>query len=541
MTGAAGILLYLLFWPLPLEPAPWTPPPAPAAAGPYEANRRLAGVERLGQGMGVGPEDVALGSEGRIYTGLEDGRIVRWRPGRDGPRDFASTGGRPLGLEARPPGDLLVADSRRGLLRVDRDGRVQGLAGRPEVPQGWANGLSVAPDGVVYFTNPSSSVPVRERRTALLSGRPDGRVLAHDPRTGETRTVLDSLYFPNGVAVDPDGRFLLVAEMGRYRLRRHWLRGDRAGETEVIASNLPGFPDGVSIDPRGDVWIALVARRSRMLDTVRPSRLLTGALMRMARIWAPDGDGQGMVVRLDGEGRPLESLQAPSGGYGWISSVVPSLPFLYLGSVREEAVGRLPLPPDQEKVAPLDTAALRRQASVDARFLLEKSVFNVDVLTLEVMFGPATAARLDEVVRAHGPDGVAVDSASAVVMGADAVLATVVFHRGFSFDRFVDGTRSNLERLGELDAVSEADARRIRQELPGWYPFLRERGVEEDDRMTLAIRGDTVRTVYRGPDGEVLHDDTVVSRDLRHSVLGRYFAPGSDFREGVLRSLLEGE
>lgn len=72
-------VLYLLFWPVPIEPEAWTPPEAPALEGVYAVNDRLAAAERLGSGAGVGPEDVAVDAEGRIYGGYEDGRILRFQ------------------------------------------------------------------------------------------------------------------------------------------------------------------------------------------------------------------------------------------------------------------------------------------------------------------------------------------------------------------------------------------------------------------------------------------------------------------------------
>lgn len=39
-----------------------------------------------------------------------------------------------------------------------------------------------------------------------------GRLLSYDPVTGHVRTLLDSLYMPNGFAFSPDEDFLLLAE-----------------------------------------------------------------------------------------------------------------------------------------------------------------------------------------------------------------------------------------------------------------------------------------------------------------------------------------
>lgn len=238
----------------------------------------------------------------------------------------------------------MVADARRGLLRVEGPGSVRTLAGPSRVAHGWANGVEVARDGTIYFTNPSTVVASDQRRLSLMAGRPDGRLLAHDPGTGATWTVLDSLDHPNGVAVDSTGTYVLVAETGRYRVRRHRLSGPGAGRTETLVSNLPGFPDGVALDG-GDAWIALVAPRSRVLDAVRPHPFLAAVLMRVARAWPAATPGRGLVVRVDGRGRVRDRLHDPSGEhYGSISNVVPHGPHLYLGSVEEEAVARLPRP-----------------------------------------------------------------------------------------------------------------------------------------------------------------------------------------------------
>ncbi|GAA5191542.1 hypothetical protein GCM10023322_49110 [Rugosimonospora acidiphila] len=59
-----------------------------------------------------------MDAEGNVYTGVRDGRLLCLSP--DGQaRVVADTGGRPLGIEIDPAGDLVVCDAYRGLLRVD--------------------------------------------------------------------------------------------------------------------------------------------------------------------------------------------------------------------------------------------------------------------------------------------------------------------------------------------------------------------------------------------------------------------------------------
>jgi len=88
-----------MFWPVPIDPVPWQPPPSPGLTGPYAANQALADAELLASGFGVGPETIALGPDGRLYTGLRDGRIVRLRPDGSDVQTFADTGGSPGGME----------------------------------------------------------------------------------------------------------------------------------------------------------------------------------------------------------------------------------------------------------------------------------------------------------------------------------------------------------------------------------------------------------------------------------------------------------
>ena len=111
-----ALVAYLAWWPVPIEPVAWTPPPAPELTGPYALNEDLARSTRLLEDIGIGPEDVAFDAEGRLYTGFEDGRIVRMQLPRAEPRLFADTGGRPLGMVFDPLGYLVVADAARGLL-----------------------------------------------------------------------------------------------------------------------------------------------------------------------------------------------------------------------------------------------------------------------------------------------------------------------------------------------------------------------------------------------------------------------------------------
>jgi sugar lactone lactonase YvrE len=338
----AATLLYLLFWPVPISPAAWTPPAPPPLTGDYQQNSRLADVERLSLGTGFAPEDVAIDSEGRIYAGLDDGRIVRLEEDGTRPEVFADTRGRPLGMKFDSTGNLIVADANRGLLSVGRDRSINILSAQAEgVAFRCTNDLDIAADGTIYFTDASSKFPLSSYKADILEHQPNGRLLSYDPKTRATGVVLRDLQFANGVAVSPDQSFVLAVETGKYRVHRVWLSGPRESQAEIFIDNLPGFPDGISSNGKDKFWLALVAPRDAMLDRLLPHAFLRKAVLRLPTFLQPAAKRYSFVLGLGVNGRVVENLQDGSSKcYAQIANVVEHHGALYFGSIGESAIGR---------------------------------------------------------------------------------------------------------------------------------------------------------------------------------------------------------
>ena len=341
---AAG-LLYLLMWPVPITPAAWTPPDAPILAGQFQQNSRLTTTQRLSLGTGFGPEDVALDAQGRIYGGFEDGRIIQLQPDGSQPRVFADTHGRPLGLSFDQTGNIVVADAIKGLLSVNPNGEVTALSTAADgIPFACTNDLDVAADGTIYFTDASSKFPLTKFTLDLLEHQPNGRLLAFDPKTKSTRTILKDLYFANGVAVSPDQSFLLVVDTGMYRVRRVWLNGPKQGQSETFIDNLPGFPDGISSNGKDKFWLALVTPRDSVFDRLLPNPFLRKVVSRLPAFLQPAPKRYSFVLGLDLNGRVIDNLQDGSPScYAEIANVVEHNGALYFGSIGESTLGRFPL------------------------------------------------------------------------------------------------------------------------------------------------------------------------------------------------------
>lgn len=340
------LILYLLLWPVPIDPAAFSPPEAPELSGVYEVNERLYGIERLETNMGHAMEGVAVNKKGQIYAGLKDGRIVRFEPDGSNPEVFVDIGGWPLGLDFDRFRNLLVCNGSKGLVSVSPAGEVTVLSTEEGgLPFGNVDGIDIAPDGTVYFTDVSFKFPDDNYMDDILEHRPNGRLLSYDPKSGETKLILRDLYFPNGIAVSRDSSFLFFAETSMYRVSRYWLSGPNAGESEVLIDNLPGFPDGLFAGENGVFWVAIVTPRNELADNVLfPRPGLRKVLRRLPECITPAPVDYGFILGLDGEGDVVQNLQDPSGSFGQITNVVEHGGMLYLGSLSEDALGRIPVP-----------------------------------------------------------------------------------------------------------------------------------------------------------------------------------------------------
>lgn len=346
--GAASVVTWFAM-PSPIGSLAWIPSPAPALDGAYQMNDLLARATRRfddDAGHIVGAEDIAFDAGGHAWSGLADGRIVRFDDA--GVTTVVNTGGRPFGLQfSERDGLLYVCDADLGLLAVDPlKASVTVLANTAEGDGfRFTNNLEIDHKGRVYFTD-SSSVWNKDQFTEdILDQRPTGRVLRYDPDSGETTVLVRELSSANGLALMPDERSLIIAETGRYRLWRLWLEGDQRNIKEPFIENLPGFPDNLSVSPRGTIWVAMASTRKRVLDAIHPSPFFKDAVATLPPRLRPQPVRWGFVLEVDAEGRALRSLQDPSGDVVASASAAHERNgVLWLGSVAERGLVTVTLP-----------------------------------------------------------------------------------------------------------------------------------------------------------------------------------------------------
>ena len=274
-----------------------------------------------------------------LATGLGMGESPRWYGDRlwysdmgthelvavddEGRREVvANVAGMPMGTGWLPDGRMLVVSSRDGrLLRREPDGTVDvhaDLSALSRFP--WGDAV-VDGRGNAYVGNIGFEFPGGEFTPGTLAlVTPDGTA----------RTVADGLAFPNGVAVSPDNRTLVIAESYGGRLTAFDIDADGGLTGRREWARIEGSaPDGICLDADGALWYADVPNQrcarvregGEVLDVVPVDGgcfacVLGGpdrrTLFMMVAPWPPAGGGR------DGarHGRIL-TVEAPAPGVGW--------------------------------------------------------------------------------------------------------------------------------------------------------------------------------------------------------------------------------
>ena len=205
-------------------------------------------INLAGQELACFLEGPAFDSAGNLYVvDIPFGRIFRIDTQREW-HLVIEYDGWPNGLKVEPDGRLLVADHKRGLVRVDPG------SGRHEIVFDSIGGetllglndLTYGPDGALYVTD--------QGQTGLHD--PRGRVLRLAPGQ-PPEIVLDGIPSPNGLVFDRTKPWLYLAvTRGNAVWRVPLLEGK---PTKVgIAIQLSGGlgPDGLALDPAGCLLVA---------------------------------------------------------------------------------------------------------------------------------------------------------------------------------------------------------------------------------------------------------------------------------------------
>jgi sugar lactone lactonase YvrE len=287
---------------------------------------------------GDGPESLEFDSQGQgPYVGVTDGRILKWRGDELGWLDFAHSSphrencsrheavpscGRPLGLVFyKKTGELYFCDGYFGVMKVGPEGGLAELVvdeveGRKVM---FANQMDIdEEEDVFYFVDSSDKYHFGDVFYVSVSGERVGRVIRYDMKTKEAKVIKDKLYFPNGLALSKDGSFVVVCESATGKIHRIWVKGPKAGTSDIFAS-VPGGPDNIRRSHTGDFWVALHSKFTLLTRMFAKSSLVGKTCMKLLKVktlihLTSGGKPHGVIVKISGEtGEILEVLEDSEG------------------------------------------------------------------------------------------------------------------------------------------------------------------------------------------------------------------------------------
>ncbi len=346
LSIVALLVVYLLTWPVEVDPVAWQAPDNLGYTGKFSQNQQLSQLHRIELNGDLGPEDFAIDKNKNIYFGLLNGDI-KYLDQQGEVHAWVNTGGRPLGIEFDGAGNLIVADAFKGLLKIDVTGKIETLVTQVDgIGLNYADDVDVSTNGKIYFTDASTKFHAKEYGTygaSLLDINEHGghgRLLEYDPATKIASTVASGFNFANGVTMSHDQQSVLMNETGHYRILRVFVQGEKRGQYEVVIDTLPGFPDNINRGSNGLYWFGMVSPRSKPLDMLSSSPFARKIIQRLPLFMRPKAQHFGHVAAINEQGDVLFNLQDPLGMYGHTTGVLEVGDKMYISSLHETALAK---------------------------------------------------------------------------------------------------------------------------------------------------------------------------------------------------------
>ena len=350
-----AVAAYLCLWPVPVDPVGWKAPGNPGYVGAHAPNNKLSGLQIISLSGDEGPEHIVLARDGKLYAAVASGNILRMNPDGTAQEVFVNTGGRVLGFDFDAAGNLIAADSIKGLLSVSPDRKITVLTNSVAGdPIRFADAVIVAANGKMYFSDASTRFdpghwggPLEASVLDIVEQSATGRILEYVPSTKATRIVAKGLTFANGVALSHDEQTLFVSETGKYRVWKIPVVADKLDLTQaqtqasLLLEELPGYPDNLMRGSDGKIWLGLAGPRSANVDKMADKPFLRRMTMRLPRSLWPVPKAYGHVMAFTEDGRIIADLQDPSGDYAKTTGVTETSERLYIQSLSAKGLGWL--------------------------------------------------------------------------------------------------------------------------------------------------------------------------------------------------------
>ncbi len=223
-------------------------------------------VTRIATGFGFAEGPAWTDGDGGylVFSDLDASRLLRWNPESGSLVDLRNDRGHGgNGNAFLPDGRLVSCESlgRRVIVLDPRTGKIHPLVSSYNgQPLNAPNDVVVRSDGTIWFTDPDYQLSGKSAYGGKF-------VFRFDPATDELTPVIKDLGRPNGLVFSPDEGILYVNNTD---IQGHGIEANatyaytvqpdgslrKVGKEPFIA-NHEKWPDGLAIDPYGNLFIAL--------------------------------------------------------------------------------------------------------------------------------------------------------------------------------------------------------------------------------------------------------------------------------------------
>jgi sugar lactone lactonase YvrE len=234
------------------------------------------------------PTKSAARTSRELMAGIHMGECPRWHDGRFWFSDWVGeilysvdeTGGHriearvhslPFSVDWTPGGRMLLLNAaERKLLQREADGSFAAKADLAELCPYGTNEIVIDGRGNIYINDVnfdmSEGGPVKGFEDFQRTGDRPGFIALVTP-DWKVRKVADSLAFPNGMAITPDNKTLIVAESYSGALTAFDIETDGSlSHRRVWAQLQGGGADGICLDAEGAVWAGSMQNAIRVRE-----------------------------------------------------------------------------------------------------------------------------------------------------------------------------------------------------------------------------------------------------------------------------------
>ena len=187
----------------------------------------------------------------------------------------------------------------------------------------------------------------------------------------------------------------------------------------------------------------------------------------------------------------------------------------------------------------LDAPELAQGPYSSMHMLLQKTVLKIDVATVDVRVDKPTQAHFAELARGQQYSYPLDAQLASAAIAAPHAVVQMQFVRDVPLNRWIGVVRDNLELAREAGLITREIEQKVSTAIPQWFAPLAERGYQKNDRLIYSVTPDALRTVVVSASGQLLLDLSDHEAGARRVVMASYFAPKSDTREPLIRSLVE--